>query len=161
MNGIYGLIVSVFIFGMSGCNTSRTVSVADVSARTDYQAGGIYTLQKPAFLFKHIKSDPDEIPIVSELGFSGTATNLVEFQEYSKTDSQVAGLLLAGDRIRVVKFIDNKFINIGNFLHVIAVVESGGMTGTTVELSMISKKRRPSYDVFVDLEYLVLEEAEN
>ena len=53
INRIYALIATFFIFWVLACNTSRIVSVEDVFARSDYKKGGIYTLQKPAFLFKH------------------------------------------------------------------------------------------------------------
>ena len=158
MNGLCSVIAIVLMLGVSACNTSRIASMKDVSTRTDYVEGEIYILQKPAFLFKHLISDPNEVPIVSELGFAGTALNVAEFQKESLGRSQVVGLLLPGDRVRIKKFIDNKFFNIGHFLDVIAVVESGEQSGLVVELSMISKERGPSYDVFVDSEYLKLAE---
>lgn len=124
------------------------------SARSDYVSGGVYLLNKPAFLFKHDKADSKETPVLAPLGFSGTPTNLADFQNYAPNSSQVAGLLLPGETLRVVKFVEHKFINVGEFLEVIAVVESGPHKGTVLELSMISKNRRPSHDVFVDHEYL-------
>lgn len=139
---------------LSACNSSQVVGPAVYSARSDYVRGGVYILNKPAFLFKHNKTDPKETPVLVPLGFSGTPTNLADFQKFASNGSQVAGLLLPGETLRVVKFVEHKFINVGEFLEVIAVVESGPQKGTVLELSMISKKQRPSHDLFVDDEYL-------
>jgi hypothetical protein len=147
-----GLIVCSF--GLSACNSSRVIGPAEYSARSDYAVDNVYTLQRPAFVFKYRKTDPKETPFLAPLGFSGTPLNLADFQRYALNGNQVLGLLLPGDSLRIVKFIENKFINLGEFLEVIAVVESGEQAGVIVELSMISRSRRPSYNIFVDPEYL-------
>ena len=148
-------------FSLSACNLSRVVGPAVYSARSDYVVGDVYILNRPAFAFKYNKADPRETPFLAPLGFSGTPSNLIDFQKYASDGGQVAGLLLPGDSLRIVKFIESKFINVGEFLEVIAVVESGQQAGGILELSMISRKRRPSYDVFVDPEYLRREKAAN
>jgi hypothetical protein len=146
-------LVLCFIY-LSACNSSRVVGPPVHSARSDYVSGGVYILNKPAFLFKHNKADPKETPVLAPLGFSGTPTSLADFQVFAPNGSQVAGLLLPGVTLRVVKFVEHKFFNVGEFLEVLAVVESGPHKGTVLELSMISKKPRPSHDLFVDSEYL-------
>ena len=148
------LFLASCIIWLSACNSSRVVGPAVYSMRSDYVSGGVYILNRPAFLFRNNKADARETPFLAPLGFSGTPSNLADFQESASGNSQVAGLLLPGDSLRVVEFVEHKFINVGEFLEVIAVVESGPHKGVILELSMISKKRRPSHDLFVDSEYL-------
>lgn len=146
-------------FGLSACSTSKVVGPSVYGARTDYVMGRVYTLNKPVFLFKYDKSDSREIAYLEELGFSGTPSNLADFVKQAPGNPQVAGVLLPGDHIRVVKFVENKSITLGNFLDVISIVVSGKNNGAMVRLSMISKERQPSYSVFVDPEYLKRVEA--
>lgn len=154
MRCVHFLPLLLCLFYLSACNSSREVDPPTHSARSDYVRGGVYIINKPAFLFKHDKGDPKETPVLAPLGFSGTPTSLADFEVFASGGSQVAGLLLPGVTLRVVKFVEHKFLNVGEFLEVIAVVESGPHKGTVLELSMISKKQRPSHDLFIDHEYL-------
>lgn len=139
---------------LSAClNTSKVVDADVYASRTNYESDVIYVLQKPAFLFFR-QSHSKEIPRLKSLGSSGTPSKLDEFIKVAHEYSFYAGLMMAGERFRVVRFVDNKYHNIGNFLHVIAVVETGEFAGTTIRLDCMSTTG-PGSVVMIDSEYLV------
>ena len=152
-------IILIFLFPflslfLSACfNASKAVGPDIYASRTNYESDVIYVLQKPAFLFFR-ESHSKEIPRLKSLGSSGTPSELDEFIKVAHEYSFYTGLMMAGERFRVVRFVDNKYHNLGNFLHVIAVVETGEFAGTTIRLDCISTTG-PGPVVMIDSEYLV------
>lgn len=139
---------------LSAClNTSKVVGADVYASRTNYVADVTYVLQKPAFLFFR-QSHSKEIPRLKSLGSGGTPQELNEFKKVAHEFSFYSGLLMPGERVRVVEFVDNKYYNIGKFLHVIAVVETGEFTGTTIRLDCMSTTG-PGSVVMIDSDYLV------
>jgi hypothetical protein len=136
------------------CHSANKTDGAHFSNRTDYIIGETYIINTPVFLFRYDKNDTKETAYLEPLGFSGTPSNLADFIKQARDNPQVAGLLLPGDMLRVVNITEIRSVTIGNFLEIVAEVVTGEKSGTMVKLSMISKERSPSYDVFIDREYL-------
>ncbi len=136
------------------CNDSTNPEVVDKKTESDYIVGQTYSLKMPAFIFSNNRSDPKESAFLAPLGFSGTPTSLDAFEKQASNNRQVAGLLYTGDTLRVVKITKHRLFNVGRFIEAHALITSGPHTGTSVELSMISKGGRPASTVFVDPNYL-------
>jgi hypothetical protein len=148
------LLTVVALLGVLGCNTSREIT-AQLGTRTDYIVGQTYQLKQPVFLFKSDKTDPKEIPRLDKLGSAGTPQDLEEFRRSAPSDPHVVGLLIPGDQVQVTKLTEHGSPTIGKLLDVLAVIINGDNGGKVVELSLISKEGLPSYNVFIDPEYLV------
>lgn len=117
--------------------------------------GRIYRLKNPVFLFTSDRSDTKKIPILEKLGFSGTPLDLETFRQIAPTDHQVAGILIPGDQIKVIKLEESLYNPIlGKFLYVRAVIVSGENTNQVVELSRISREGLTSPNLYVDPRYL-------
>jgi hypothetical protein len=61
---------------------------------------------------------------------------------------------VAGDKVRVTQFIENRVPNLGTFFIVYGTVLSGNYNGTAVKLNLITKEARPTGTAFVDPAYL-------
>jgi hypothetical protein len=148
--------ISLFVVCLAvvGCTTSKDVTLT-AGSRTDYVPNQIYRIQRAVFLFRHQKTDTEEVPRLVELGYSGTPSGPDEFRRRAPQDNQVVGLLLPGDEIKITKFAELHVPTLGNFFEVFAVILSGDNKGTIVQLEMISKERRPRDHAFVDPAYLV------
>lgn len=139
-----------------GCVASRNAGV-QLGVRTDYVIGRVYQLKKPVFLFKFDPASSKEIPRLVRLGFGATSTDLEKFRQDMSSDPQVFGLLTEGDQVKITKIEEHWHPQLGKLLYVYAVVHSGDKLNQVVEVSMISKEGVPSYDVFVNPEYLAPE----
>ncbi len=148
------LALTLPVLLVTSCNITSELEKSQHAGRTDYLIDQAYSLRTPVFIFSNNRSDPKELVFLAPLGFSGTPKTLDTFQKQAANNRQVAGLLHPGDTLRVVKFTKHRLFNVGRFLEAHAVITAGPHTGTSVELSMISKGGRPASTVFVDPNYL-------
>jgi hypothetical protein len=147
-----------FLFSMIGILASGCRGGGDVAPKlgveTDYQIGTIYQLKKPVYLFKIDRADAKEVARLRRLGVGGTPTNVREFREYLSYSVNADGLMMPGDRLKVVKFSRSKVWRFGEFLNFYATVVSGEQQGRMVRLSSISDVSGPGVRCFLDADYL-------
>lgn len=149
------LLLVMLLVAASGCSSVRDIT-GKTGDRTDYVAGQTYELKQPLFFEKPTMDSPEVIPTLFKLGRGGTAQDLETFKRQIPTYSKVAGVLSPGDKIRVEKFVQMHFPNVGTFLQVYAVVVSGEYAGKMVDCWMISTNRgRSRASAYVDPQCLV------
>jgi hypothetical protein len=148
--------LAALILTNTGCSFDPMVKDVTLKpqGRTDFVAGKTYRLKQPVYLFTNDKKDPKEIPYLSELGTGGTPEDLGEFRRAAPNDSQVAGLLLAGERIRITRFEQRHVLSLGIFFEVYAVIASGELVGKAVMVNDLTKEGHVSGQAFVDPNYL-------
>jgi hypothetical protein len=144
------------ILSMTGCSFDPMVKDVTLNpqGRTDFVPGKTYRLKLPVFLFVQDKNDSVETPRLVELGYSATPKDLDEFRRKSSNNSQVAGLLLSGERIRITRFEQRHVFDLGTFFYVYAVIASGELAGKVVSVNMITKEGCPSNQAFINPKYL-------
>ena len=138
---------------VSGCRGGGDIA-PKLGVETDYQIGTVYQLKQPVYLFKIDRADAKEVARLSRLGVGGTPTDVGEFRHYLSYSVNADGLMMPGDKLRVVYFSRSKVWRFGEFLHVHAAVLSGEQRGRTVRLSSISDDAGPGVRCFLDPNYL-------
>src|SRR6266567_7527189 len=139
--------------GLVGCISSKDVT-RQATERTDYVIGGTYALEKPVFLHKYDKADLRETPTLQKLGFSGTSTNLADFQQRDRNRIQVAGLMMPGDRVKIERLVEERSPTVGKILHVYAIVVAGESKDSIVDVTFVSKQDFHKSHIFRDSAYL-------
>jgi hypothetical protein len=137
----------------SGCRGGGNIA-PKLGVETDYEIGKIYSLKQPVYLFKIDRADSKEVARLSRFGVGGTPTNVREFREYLSYSVNADGLMMPGDRLKVVKFSRIKVWRFGEFLNFYATVVSGEQQGRMVRLSSISDVSGPGVRCFLDPDYL-------
>lgn len=145
LNTLIGIMI-VFSFG---CSTGRD-TVSQLNVRTDYRLDQVYTVVQPFYLFSENRHDPDKMERLVKLGYNTTPTNLVNLDDYLSYSVNVDGVVMPGDKLKIISFRDSKVRGFGRFLKVNAVMVSGVHRGRLVELSSISKNAEYGYSVFLD-----------
>ena len=147
-----------FLFSMIGILASGCRGGADIAPKvgveTDYKIGNEYQLKQPVYLFKIDRADAKEVPRLSRLGVGGTPTNIGEFRKYLTYSINADGLMMPGDKLKVVDFSRSKIRRFGEFLNFYATVVSGEQQGRMVRLSSISDVSGPGVRCFLDPDYL-------
>lgn len=137
-------------FGVAGCSVSGGYS----PGRSDFIAGQYYVMKKPAYVFTHNKKIDHPRKRLQALGYALTPTNVDEFILSMQANPRVAGLLMPGDEIKITKVVADKSVIMGELTDVWALVVTGLAKGMEVEISGISKSKKPSYAVVRDPEYV-------
>jgi hypothetical protein len=147
------VLFSIIGFLVSGCRGGGNIA-PKLWVETDYEVGKIYRMKQPVYLFKINRADAKEVARLSRFGVGGTPTDVREFREYLLYSVNADGIMMPGDRIKVIKFSRSKVWRFGEFLDFYATVVSGEQQGRMVRLSSISDDAGPGVRCFLDPDYL-------
>ena len=136
-----------------GCKSTRD-RTADADRYSDYLIGQVYEIRTYVFIHKFNRNDAKEIGTLEKLGESGTVADAQKFIEAEERNVQVIGLVTPGQKLAIVRILENRSPTIGPVLHVYAKIKEGKFDGMIVDLSMLSRRDLERNRIMMNPEYL-------
>ena len=127
---------------------------ADADRYSDYVIGQVYETRTYVFIHKFNRNDAKEIPTLEKLGESGTVADAHKFIAAEEKNAQVIGLIVPGQKLAIVRILEDRSPTIGPVLHVHAKIIEGNFDGMIVDVSMLSRRDLERNRIMINSEYL-------